>query len=188
MKKNKYLLLFLLKFFGTYFLLFLLYNSYLNSNQITAPYFSCEPITENVALLTKRLGDFVGFPVRLLQNSKELSILVYTSKEHPVAAIVEGCNAISVIILFISFVMAFSGRFLTTFLFILLGSISIYLFNILRIFILIVIPEYYPESQEFMHHYIFPALIYGYTFLLWILWIQKFAGFNLKKKNNEQTT
>ncbi|WP_196892328.1 exosortase family protein XrtF [Aureivirga marina] len=186
MKKNKYLLLFLLKFFGTYFLLFIFYNSYLNSNQITAPYFSCEPITQNVAMLTKRLGDFVGFPMRLLQSQNELSVLVYTSKEYPVAAIVEGCNAISVIILFISFIIAFSGRFLTTFLFILFGSVSIYFFNIFRIFILIVIPEYYPESQHFMHHYIFPTLIYGYTFLLWIWWIKKYAGFNLKKKKNEQ--
>ncbi|WP_196889589.1 exosortase family protein XrtF [Aureivirga sp. CE67] len=187
MKKNKYLLLFLLKFFGTYFLLFILYNSYLNSNQVTAPYFSCEPITQNVAMLTKRLGDLVGFPMRLLQSETDLSVLVYTNSENPIVAIVEGCNAISVIILFISFIVAFSGKFLTTSLYILLGSISIYFFNIFRIFTLIIIPEYYPNSQEFMHHYVFPTMIYGYTFLLWVLWIKKFASFNLKKKEDAQT-
>jgi exosortase family protein XrtF len=63
-----------------------------------------------------------------------------------VARIVEGCNAISVIILFISFVIAFSGKLKATVFFIFGGSLLIYGLNVLRIAALSALIFYFPKQ------------------------------------------
>ena len=93
------------------------------------------------------------------------------------ARIIEGCNAISVIILFASFIFAFSAKFKTTFLFILLGSALIFVLNILRIALLTIGLYYYPEYEEFLHNIVFPVVIYGVVFVLWIVWVIKFSSY-----------
>ena len=97
------------------------------------------------------------------------------------ARIIEGCNAISVIVLFISFVIAFSGKLKTTVLFLLSGSILIYVVNLIRIVILAVGLYHYPWRSDILHSVIFPAIIYGMVFLLWMLWVNRFS--NIGKNN-----
>ncbi len=94
-----------------------------------------------------------------------------------IARITEGCNAISVMILFVSFVMAFSGSFKKTSLFIILGIISIYILNVTRISLLIVLVYNFPQYTQFLHGTFFPLMIYGYVFILWILWINRFSKY-----------
>ena len=88
--------------------------------------------------------------------------------------VVEGCNAMSVIILFLSFVLAFKKDWKTTFLFILAGSVLIYAFNILRIALLTIGIYEIPKYQELMHGTLFPIFIYGFVFLLWVFWIRNY--------------
>lgn len=94
-----------------------------------------------------------------------------------VARIVEGCNAISVIILFISFVVAFSGKLQATLLFIFGGSLLIYVLNILRIAALSALIFYFPKQEPFLHGVLFPLYIYGVVFILWLLWVRKFSRY-----------
>ena len=98
-----------------------------------------------------------------------------------IVRIIEGWNGISVIILFVSFVIAFSGKFKVTVLFLVLGSVIIYTVNLFRIVLLTLGLYYYPWHGELLHTVIFPAVIYGIVFLLWMLWVNKFS--NLGKKN-----
>lgn len=112
------------------------------------------------------------------------------SDEHPymklfyeqkyVARIVEGCNAISVIILFISFVVAFSGKLQTTLLFIFGGSLLIYVLNVLRIAALSALIFYFPKQEPFLHGVLFPLYIYGIVFILWLIWVRKFSRYASK--------
>lgn len=97
-----------------------------------------------------------------------------------VARIVEGCNAISVIILFISFVAAFSGKLKTTLLFIFAGSLLIYVLNVLRIATLSALIFYFPEQESFFHGVVFPLYIYGVVFILWLIWVNKFSKYASK--------
>ena len=53
----------------------------------------------------------------------------------------------------------------------------IYIVNILRIAFLTVMIYEYQSYQEFFHSIVFPAIIYGITFLLWIVWVHKFSNF-----------
>lgn len=92
-----------------------------------------------------------------------------------VSRIIEGCNALSVIILFISFVIAFSGKLKNTIYFIISGSIIIHVLNITRIALLMVAFYNFPEANFILHDILFPLVIYGVVFILWIIWVNKFS-------------
>jgi len=174
LKKNKPVLLFLLRFFVSYFILSGLYQWYLRENQQTETVYACCPVTEMVANHTVGLGNFFGYNFSHIQHTEELSFKLFTDDNY-IARIVEGCNSISVIILFWAFIIAFTGNWKKTILFGLAGSLLIYALNILRIVFISVAMGSYPQYTEFLHQIIFPAVIYGFTFLLWVVWVKYFA-------------
>ena len=174
MQSNKIVVLFLIKFFSVYVALFLMYSIYLNKTQKTSGIFECAPITNMVAKQTKNLLNLMGYRAEIEQHTKEISVKLFVNDKF-VARIIEGCNAISIIILFISFIIAFSSDFKTTFIFIILGSLLIYLSNIFRIAIISIALYKYPKYQYILHDILFPLMIYGITFLLWFVWVRKFS-------------
>ncbi len=178
MQSNKTIVLFLIKFFGVYIALFLIYSTYLNKTQKTSGVFACAPITTSVANQTKDLLNFIGYKTEIEQHTNEVSVKLFVN-DKLVARVIEGCNAISIIILFISFIVAFSSGFKTTFLFIVFGSLMIYISNIFRIAIISIALYEYPQYEYILHDILFPLIIYGITFLLWFVWVHKFS--KLKK-------
>ncbi len=136
-------------------------------------------ISTNVANLTNNLLHFFKQDSYLVQHEFEPSIkIIYNNKY--VSRVIEGCNAISVIILFAAFIFAFSIKLKRTIIYILLGSILIYLLNIIRIALLTYSLYYYPQYQEILHGTIFPLFIYGVVFVLWIAWVTTFSGHDKK--------
>ena len=178
MQSNKTVVFFLIKFFATYILLFLIYSFYLSRNQKTTGVYSCAPITKTVAYQTEFLLNSVGYSAKIEQHTEEVSVKLFVNNKL-VARVIEGCNAISIIILFISFIVAFASDFKTTLLFIVVGSLLIYFSNIFRIAIISIALYEFPQYQYILHDVIFPIMIYGITFLLWFIWVQKFS--KLKK-------
>lgn len=174
MLKNKNVIIFLLKFFGAYFIMFILYSTYLNQNQQTDVFFSCAPITKDVADKSVWVVQMFGYDSYVEQSSHELSLTMYI-KEKAVSRIIEGCNAVSIIILFVAFIIAFSSKFWRTFLYALFGSLLIYYVNIFRVAVIGIALYEYPENQDFLHEILFPAIIYGLVLILWFLWIRKFS-------------
>ena len=172
MLQFKPFLIFIGTFFGAYIGFTLLYKFYLNSFQ-----------TNDL----DGISTFVGRNVEYLMNLFNCDILIQKSISHPhlevwynnkyVIRIVEGCNAVSVIILFVSFVIAFSGKFKTTVLFILSGILLIYIMNIIRIALLAVLLFYFPQSEHILHGVLFPLIIYGMVFILWVFWVNKFSKY-----------
>lgn len=179
MKKNKVVILFLTKFFAVYFLLTGLYSVYLNNTQEKGTIFRCSPVTKIVANHSEQVANFLGYNIYTDQSYQELSMMVMVNQKY-VVRIVEGCTGISVMILFLAFIIAFSGSMRNTILFGIFGLIFIYLTNIFRIIILSLIMYHYPQYEEVMHSVFFPAAIYGMVFLLWIIWVNKFAILNKK--------
>jgi len=180
LQNNKPIILFLVKFFISYFLLLGIYSVYLNRTQIKEQnLFSCAPITENVAQQTAKIIQFLGYDAKTIQHDKELSLKVLVNDKY-VSRVIEGCNSVSVIILFLSFIIAFKGSFKNTIWFGLLGSLLIYIVNLIRIAILSVGLYKYPNQERLLHDFIFPALVYGMVFLLWILWVNKFSDYAKK--------
>lgn len=184
MKKNKAVILFLLRFFVSYFILSGLYQWYLKGDQETNPQYNCCSITRLVTDHTVATGNALGFQFKSEQHAEELSFKLFT-KNNFVARIVEGCNSISVIILFWAFIIAFKGNWKKTMLFGLIGSSLVYILNIIRIVFIVVAIDTYPQYSDFLHKIIFPAIIYGFTFLLWVIWVKYFATQNVTKKESE---
>jgi len=184
-KNNKPVIIFLVKFFVTYFVLFSIYSSYLHKYQVKVPLFSCDKITNTVANHTKIVAKWMGYHIYSEQHDKELSVKLIVGGNYT-ARVIEGCNSVSVIILFLAFIIAFSGSFKATLLFGLFGSFFIYSINILRIVALTLLLYKYPEYQEVLHALIFPAIIYGLVFVLWIVWVRQFS--HHKKIKNDKAS
>ncbi|NBL63803.1 exosortase family protein XrtF [Flavobacterium sp. NST-5] len=161
---------FLLKFFGIYGLLAILYHLYL------AQFPEIEPdgITKMVASQTEGLLNFFGQNSTTVIHERQPSVKLFLGDLY-IARVVEGCNAVSVMILFAAFVVAFKGKIKSTILFILAGIVIIHLLNVSRIALLAVALKHYPEQEHLLHGVIFPLFIYGVVFMLWIFWVQKFS-------------
>ena len=70
---------------------------------------------------------------------------------------------------------AFSGKIKNTIYFILAGSFIIHILNITRIALLMVAFYNFPKANFILHDILFPLVIYGTVFILWIIWVNKFS-------------
>ena len=165
-------LLFLGKFLLTYLVLTVLYQSYLNRFDSTAN--QVDSFTQMVANQTQALLTIFDAAARIESHPTEPSVKIIYSGKY-VSRIIEGCNALSVMILFVSFIVAFTGKWKQTLLFIFFGLLLIHLLNISRIALLSVALCHYPEQEQLLHAVIFPFIIYGVVFLLWVIWVNKFS-------------
>lgn len=178
LKKYRPFLVFLGKFFLTYLLLILAYQVFLS--QFDAEGFETDAMTQSVSNQTQDVMAALDYTVELKPSRGEPSVLVVVDGD-PVVRIIEGCNAISIMILFAAFIVAFSGSFLRTFGYIVAGILAIHLLNVARIVLLIIGIINYPQYENLLHGVIFPLIIYGFIFLLWVLWVNKFQRY--AKKN-----
>ena len=168
---------FLAIFFGVYLIFTFLYQSYLNTYAVQNV--SIDFITENVAKQA-------AFVIKLVDKnayyivSKTTSSVQLFYKNASISRVVEGCNAMSIIILFTSFIIAFSGYWKPTILYIAIGSVLIYTFNVLRIALLSILFYELPQYKNLLHGVVFPGIIYTVVFALWVLWTTKFSYYAAK--------
>lgn len=163
---------------AVYVLLSVVYKLYLQYSDGSK--FYPDYVTHLVALQSEDLLNAFGYNTKVLPHPDEPSMKLILNGEF-IGRIIEGCNSISVIILFLSFIVAFSGKLKTTFFYIISGSVLIYVVNLIRIVVLAVGLHLYPKYGEVLHTVIFPGIIYGMVFLLWIFWVNRFS--KLKKNN-----
>jgi exosortase family protein XrtF len=91
------------------------------------------------------------------------------------------CNAITLFALFAVFIISYPGNQKHKWWYLVLGMITIHLLNILRVAALAIIARNSPLSLDFNHTYTFTFLIYGYIFLLWMIWVSRFARIRHEK-------
>lgn len=171
MKQYKPLILFLLRFIGSYVLLILLYNWYLNQY---LPLGEADPFTRFCANLASKGFNLIGIESTAIHVSGENYMRLIV--ENKIGSIVnEGCNAISVLIIFIAFILAFYTNFKQVLTFITSSLVLLFLMNIFRIILLTYIFRFLPEYGKASHDYLFPAIIYGTVIILWIVWVKFFV-------------
>ena len=170
-------MLFLGKFLLTYLLLTFVYESYLSQFDVFK--FENDGFTELVAEQTKEVMLFFDADARIAPNTKESAVNLFYDGKH-IARIIEGCNGLSVIILFVSFIIAFSGKIKATVIYIIGGSLLIHILNVVRIALLCVLIYYFPSQKHILHGVVFPLFIYGVVFILWIIWVNKFSKYATK--------
>uniref|UniRef100_UPI004048F486 exosortase family protein XrtF n=3 Tax=Gelidibacter sp. TaxID=2018083 RepID=UPI004048F486 len=163
---------FILTFLLVYAVLTFSYKLYLDASDGSKYY--PDYLTNLVAKQSQSVLQTMGYDATIAKHPNEPSMKLIINKKF-VARVVEGCNSVSIIILFISFIIAFAGKFKTTLFYILAGSVLIYAVNLFRIAILSVGLYHYPWRKEILHTVIFPLIIYGMVFLLWMFWVNRFT-------------
>lgn len=169
----------LLIFFIVYGLLLISYQSYLK-------YYNTElgqhdPYTEMVADQSASLLNFLGIDTQKVVDSGKPYVWLYMDNKYA-AMVNEGCNALSVLILYIAFILAFFTRFKPTILYLIGTLIILYLINVARVSWLSYIYRYQPEYSQTAHDIVFPAIVYGAVLVFWFIWMRFFV---LKPKKNE---
>jgi exosortase family protein XrtF len=161
---------FVLIFGGIYVILSLAYYFYLQQEYSDIHY--PDPITSQVSYQTELGLEALGYNALTVPSTVIPSMMLYIDQQ-VVYRIIEGCNAVSIMILFAAFVLAFAKAWKPTILFLLSGILFIYLVNVARLIILGIVYVDLPEYKEFAHDIAFPATIYGAVVLLWLLWLRK---------------
>jgi len=165
----------LLRFIIIYLVLLFAYQFYLNSFKTQG----LDPYSRMIAEQVRLIQSKSGFPTQLYNDVPNEQVWFYVKQKY-VTRMVEGCNAVSVIILFVSFVFAFY-KGMKTFTFVAIGLLIFYIMNVLRIVGLNIVTRDYPQYNKMSHDYLFPAVIYGTVVVLWLVWIKFFA---LKHENS----
>jgi|TARA_R100000479_G_scaffold168753_1_gene109992 exosortase family protein XrtF len=178
--KYKAVIRFIILFLGTYLFLTFLYSLYLKYSHIGTYY--PDFFTNLAAKQSNEVIQAFGYNGAVKPDQTEPFMGLYINDIF-LARIVEGCNAISIMILFVAFIVSFAEGIKKTALYILGGVALIYAVNILRIALLTIALYHYPEYTEFLHQIVFPAIIYGMVFLLWLFWVR---SLNLKPKKNHE--
>ncbi len=158
-----------------------LYNSYLIYSEGKTDYYP-DVVTNLVSKQSVAIIEFLGYTSKLEPHPYEKSVKVSIEGKYLVR-VVEGCNSVSVIILFLSFVLSFFTKLKTTFFYILGGSVLIYAMNLIRIALLTIGIYEYPQYSSFLHEIVFPLIIYGTVIILWIFWVRVYA--NLERNEKE---
>ncbi|WP_265427466.1 exosortase family protein XrtF [Chryseobacterium sp. YIM B08800] len=175
LKDFKPILGILLRFIIIYLVLLFAYQFYLTSFKEQG----LDPFSRMVAKQVMFVQNTLGYPSALYDDVPKQQIWFHV-KTGFVTRMVEGCNAISVMILFLSFVFAFY-KGAKTFVFVGVGLILLHIMNVLRIAGLNIVYSDYPHYGKMSHDYVFPAIIYGSVVVLWLVWIKFFA---LKNENS----
>lgn len=165
----------LLRFIIIYLVLLFGYQFYLNSFQNQG----LDPFSRLIANQVMSVQNSGGYPTLLYDDVKGEQVWFYVKQSYA-TRMVEGCNAVSVMILFLAFVFAFY-KGAKTFIFAFVGLIILYIMNVLRIAGLNIVVRDFSQYGKISHDYLFPAIIYGTVVLLWLIWIKFFA---LKNENS----
>lgn len=90
-----------------------------------------------------------------------------------VVSIEDGCNALELFILYIGFIVCMPAAMSRKVLFVVAGTIMIYVVNVIRCAGITYIILYYPQHADFAHHYVFTFIVYGFIIALWLIFAKK---------------
>ena len=91
----------------------------------------------------------------------------------------DGCTGFKQIAQFMLLILFFPGSWKNKIWFIPLGMFIVYLTNLFRLLSISLVLNYMPKHSLFIHDNVLRSLFYVVIFVLWLLWVNKFAG---KKK------
>ena len=167
MKDQKAILFFLLKFIGLYIVLNTVYGLWIE-HYAPLP----DPVTKGVTHHTAALLSLAHENVTIGEALNSPNVPLRQNGQ-TVVSVFEGCNSLNVMIVFVSFILAFTGTIKKTVVFGVAGIVLIYIFNLFRVGLLFYIAKYWPDNLYFFHKYLFTGLLYAMVFLLWYFWVTR---------------
>ncbi|HHZ65226.1 MAG TPA: exosortase family protein XrtF [Flavobacteriales bacterium] len=128
-----------------------------------------------IGAATASILEMLGYTLISSELLQEMYSTVGIDGTHGVF-ISDNCSGISLMALFTGFILAYPGTVKYKLLLIPFGILTIHIINILRIVGLCIMAKHTPSLFELNHHYTFTVVVYTYIFLLWVLWVNKFAN------------
>src|SRR5690554_6897402 len=128
---------FIIKVTAIYFIWYVVYELWLLPNG-----YIDEPLSHNIAAVTAGILTFFGESV--VHFGRVVGIV-----GHPGIEIVDGCNGIAAIGLFVGFIFAYPGAWSPRLLFTIFGIAVIYLVNVARLVTLAYIQAFWPAIFDF---------------------------------------
>jgi len=170
---------FLMRFFAVYLALSWVYGRYIAHYDTLDPP-RTDPFTREVVYEVTRLASWLGYETDVKLDDH----LIYPAAEEQTydsihlngligVGVEEGCNGLSIMILFVAFVLSFGGNAQQAAWFVPAGLVFIHLANLGRIlFLAILNVDFGGKHFHFFHKYGFTAVIYAAVFALWFVWVQ----------------
>lgn len=157
-------------FLGCYLGLSVLYGLWIESLG-SIPDFMTREVSREVVDILKTLG------VEATQQANPLGPTVFIHQgDRKVLNVFEGCNGLNVMIVFLSFVLAYGGKRERVLWFIPAGFVVIHLANLGRILWLFGLSSVNAQLFYYFHKYFFTAVIYVIVFALWWFWVTRWNG------------
>jgi exosortase family protein XrtF len=173
-RQFRHIINFLLIFMLTFFVFSAIYDLYLNRYEDKTDGMSSF-VGKQAAGLLNALG-FDAFAADIdTEKSTHVGIDGFARVK-----VIEGCNGLSVMILFLAFLLAFPGKLKNKAWFIPAGLLLIHLFNVSRVAILGWAVYRFGEAGYPIYKEMFTASIYLLVLVLWYLWVQKMGSFSQK--------
>lgn len=123
-----------------------------------------EPLSHNIASVSAGIVSFFGESVFLYGRVVGIDGMAGIE-------IVDGCNGIAAIGLFLGFIYAYPGKWTPRIYFSIMGIAVIYIVNVARIVVLAFVQAYRNQLFDFMHEYSTTAIFYIVIFILWMVWV-----------------
>ncbi|MFK7758105.1 MAG: exosortase X [Flavobacteriales bacterium] len=161
--------------FGVWFLVLLTAWYFLYEVVIKPNDFYDKHVIATIASQGQWFLEFLGYSTLLFDYSGNGFSDFVQIQGSPGVIIGAGCDGLVIIALFIIFISLFAGPVRHKLWFIPLGILLIHSLNVLRVAILAIIVLYRPEWLAFNHDYTFVLITYGFVFLLWMIWVNKFS-------------
>ena len=166
---------FLLIFMLSFFILSAVYDFYLHRTGEKV-----DGMSSFVARQAADLLGILGFEAHAFNPSGDKSSHIIIDGFARVK-VIEGCNGLSVMILYFAFLLGFPGRLRSKLWFIPAGLFVIHLFNVFRVAILGWAVYRFGETGYPIYKEMFTASIYLLVLALWYLWVNKFGLLKTKK-------
>jgi exosortase family protein XrtF len=129
-------------------------------------------VSEGICLML----NITGYTARYAQAAFEGDTYIFIEPfKRQVVRVGASCNGTELFALFLFFTIAYPGRWKLKIPFVLVGTISIFLVNVLRSYILTLMAYYHSPYYDLFHRYILLFLIYGFVFYLWMIWANKLS-------------
>jgi exosortase family protein XrtF len=166
-KQNRKAIQFLLVFVGLYFALNTAYGFFIQYYYPTSDPFTRMVANQVIWILSVFDSSIIGYP------SQFNEFIAVANDRANMIYIFEGCNGLNVMIVYLSFLLAFTGSRKLIIQFVAMGLVGIYLLNLIRIVLLYDVAFYFPEQLYFFHKYLFTGIIYSIVFVLWYFWVRR---------------
>ncbi len=89
--------------------------------------------------------------------------------------IVDACDGLLPVCIYLSAVLAFPSRWRDRAWGILIGVPAIFLLNLIRLVTLAVLGAWKPDLLDWVHIYVWQALIIGLSMAIWVFWVERFV-------------